>query len=182
MKMKIIKHKFFLFTFIILVIFQPVILLSLRSVAENQYRSQSEKDDFYNGSYRAESYETPIMTRNQDQEWNNPQEGNLEVNNLAINNNNNLSDITFHHNTAPLVRLKNNSQIMTRMPNTVMGIGACPCISRVKCTPCGIAPVLDFNRNSRLDCPCAPKPNCPICPPLSLIHEIASRKVKYYFK
>lgn len=196
MKMKIIKHKFFLLMFLILLIFQPVFLLSIRLAAENRFSTTSKKEDFYNESYRSEGYETPRMIRNQNQEWNS-QEANLELNNLAmnINNNNNLnnninsnlSDISYRHNTTPMVRVNNNhinnpQQMISRMQNTVMGIDPCPCISRVKCQPCGIAPVLDFSRNNMLECPCAPKPNCPVCPPLSLIHEIASKKVKYNFK
>lgn len=180
MKMKIIKHKFFLFIFLIILIFQPVILVSSRLEAENNLNSASKKEDFYNESYRSEEYETPRIIRHQNPEWNSSQE-NFEMNNLTMNNN--LPQITYRHKTAPIVRINNNQQQMIqRMPNTVMGIETCPCISRVKCQPCGVAPVLDFNRNSLLECPCAPKPNCPFCPPLSLIHEIASKKVKYNFK
>jgi len=179
MKMKIIKQKFFLFIFLILLIFQPVLLLKVRLVNENRFNSANQKDDFYNESYSSEGYETPRMIRQQNQEWNSS-EGNLEINNLA--NDNNISQMTYRHNTSPIVRLNKSAQMIPRMSNTVIGVEACPCISRVKCRPCGIAPVLDFNRNSMMDCPCAPKPKCPICPPLSLIHEIASKKVKYNFK
>jgi hypothetical protein len=48
----------------------------------------------------------------------------------------------------------------------------CFCAAQVRCQPCGVVePVY------RVDCPCAPRPNCPKCPPVSLIHEIASKKV-----
>ena len=179
MKMKIIKHKFFLFIFLMILIFQPVILLSARLSAENMLISTSKKEDFYNESYISERYETPRIIRHQNPEWNSSQ-GNSEMNNLAINNN--LSQIAYHHKTAPINRVNNNQQMMPRMPNTLIGIEACPCISRIKCQPCGISPVLEFNRSNMINCPCAPKLNCPVCPPLSLIHEIASKKVKYNFK
>lgn len=62
-------------------------------------------------------------------------------------------------------------------------VTSCPCAAMVKCQPCGLIPDLDFlNTNSRIACPCAPKLNCPACPPLSLIHEIAAKKVNYIFK
>lgn len=61
-------------------------------------------------------------------------------------------------------------------------MGSCPCAALVKCQPCGLIPDLDFTPRPRINCPCAPKLNCPACPPLSLIHEIAAKKVKYYFK
>jgi hypothetical protein len=54
-------------------------------------------------------------------------------------------------------------------------IQSCPCAGKVQCQPCGvIIPILEPQ------CPCAPKPHCPQCPPLSLIHEIASKKVLTY--
>ena len=50
----------------------------------------------------------------------------------------------------------------------------CACAATVRCQPCGvIIPVPDP------PCLCAPKPKCPACPPLSLIHDIASKKVYY---
>lgn len=179
MKMKIIKHKFFLFIFLILLIFQPVLPVTVHLASENTFSATSKKEDFYNESYRSGEYESPRIVRRPNPEWNSS-EGNLELNNLAMNSN--ISEMTYRHNTSPIVRVNKSVQVMPRMPNTVMGVEACPCISRVKCQPCGIAPVLDFNRNRGLDCPCAPKPKCPVCPPLSLIHEIASKKVKYNFK
>ena len=175
MKMKIIKQKFFLYISLILLIFQPVISLSVRLAAENRFNSSNKKEDFYNESYSSQGYERPRIVRNNNPEWNSS-ERNSELNNLAMNNN--LSDMTYRHNTAPLVRVNNNPQMIQRMPDTVIRIESCPCMARVKCQACGISPILDFSRHNMMECPCAPKPNCPVCPPLSLIHEIASKKVK----
>jgi hypothetical protein len=62
----------------------------------------------------------------------------------------------------------------------------CACAIHVRCRPCAMVassvipdtyPIM-----SNLECPCAPRPNCPVCPPLSLLHEIASKKVKIIYK
>jgi hypothetical protein len=57
----------------------------------------------------------------------------------------------------------------------------CECAAQVRCKPCAVLaqPVEPdvFPFMSPMDCPCAPKLNCPNCPPLSLLHEIASKKV-----
>jgi hypothetical protein len=50
----------------------------------------------------------------------------------------------------------------------------CGCASLVTCPPCGVV----LFRQESVDCPCAPKPKCPVCPPLSLIHELAAKKAK----
>jgi hypothetical protein len=50
----------------------------------------------------------------------------------------------------------------------------CSCASLVKCTPCGVV----LFKEEVVSCPCAPKPNCPICPPLSLIHEMAAKRAR----
>jgi len=177
MKMKIIKLKFFLFIFLITLIFQPINSMTIRLSNENNLSDLNKKQDFYNESFRHGDYETPrIIHPVQSQMWTPNQS--LEINNNLINMNNNINPNNYIHNTSPIVRINNPQNIIQRIPNTVMGIENCPCISRVKCQPCGIAPALDFSRNSLLECPCAPKPNCPVCPPLSLIHEIASKKVK----
>lgn len=47
----------------------------------------------------------------------------------------------------------------------------CPCARSFRCLPCAERVHTIFE-----PCACA-KINCPICPPLSLIHEIAARKV-----
>lgn len=48
----------------------------------------------------------------------------------------------------------------------------CPCASQIRCPPCGILP----SNAPVVNCPCAPPINCRKCPPLSLVHEIASRR------
>ena len=53
-------------------------------------------------------------------------------------------------------------------------IPSCPCAAEVRCQPCS-GLYLNFNQDV---CGCAPKLNCPTCPPLSLIHKIAAKKVR----
>jgi hypothetical protein len=57
-------------------------------------------------------------------------------------------------------------------PSQTIMMPTCPCAAKIHCQPCGaIVPIPEPI------CPCAPKPHCPTCPPLSLLHEIASKKV-----
>ena len=58
--------------------------------------------------------------------------------------------------------------------NQIQKIDDCLCSIQVRCHPCEEI----VTRHFPIDCPCAPKLNCPICPPLSLIHEIAAKKVR----
>jgi hypothetical protein len=51
-------------------------------------------------------------------------------------------------------------------------IQSCGCANLVKCQPCGVVLI----KPQMIDCPCAPKPKCRICPPLSIIHEMAAKK------
>jgi hypothetical protein len=69
-----------------------------------------------------------------------------------------------------------NNWIPQQSNSVVVHPISCPCASQVSCQPCGMTV---FPQQQRIvDCPCAPKPNCPKCPPLSLIHDLASKKVK----
>jgi len=54
----------------------------------------------------------------------------------------------------------------------------CPCATEVRCRPCNglIEPPIGAYGNPAT-CPCAPPVSCPKCPPVSLIHEIAAKKV-----
>jgi len=53
----------------------------------------------------------------------------------------------------------------------------CPCASELRCKPCNGIAEPNENMFSNYNCPCAQPIPCPKCPPISLIHEIASRKV-----
>jgi hypothetical protein len=70
------------------------------------------------------------------------------------------------------------------VPHQVNEVESCPCAASfpvIHCRPCGSAPLPEPEPVLPVfDCPCAPKPNCPVCPPLSLLHEIASKKVKLF--
>jgi len=48
----------------------------------------------------------------------------------------------------------------------------CGCAKYVKCQPCGVV----INKIEMPECPCAPKLQCPVCPPVSIIHEMAAKK------
>lgn len=70
--------------------------------------------------------------------------------------------------------------VIHRVEQVHISAPACPCAMQVRCKPCGMIsePIGDsFPILTPLECPCAPRPNCPVCPPLSLLHEIASKKV-----
>ena len=176
--MKIIKLKVFIFLYLISIMFLPIYSISSFLSKENNLLQSTKKQDFYNDSYSNNDYQSqnliqsvrPIM-------WDSNSNMNVK-NNLLNMNNNLLQNNNYIHNTSPNLRINNQPNLTHGISNTVKGIENCPCISRFKCQPCGITPVLDFSRNSLFDCPCAPKPACPVCPPLSLIHEIASKKVK----
>lgn len=69
-----------------------------------------------------------------------------------------------------------NTSFMNHPPAFPIGINqqpltsTCGCAQFVKCPPCGIvAP-------PQIMCPCAPKPICKQCPPISVIHEMASKR------
>lgn len=70
----------------------------------------------------------------------------------------------------------------TRFPQTTATISLhasapiCECAAYVKCPPCGVIVNMNDQIGSNIECSCAPK--CPQCPPLSLIHELSSKKVK----
>lgn len=64
------------------------------------------------------------------------------------------------------------------MPSHVR-VPTCPCAGEVRCKPCNgiVEPNADIYNTPISSCPCAPPISCPRCPPVSLIHEIASKKV-----
>jgi hypothetical protein len=55
----------------------------------------------------------------------------------------------------------------------------CPCAAQVRCRPCNgiVEPHMDIYNTPLNSCPCAPPISCQKCPPISLIHEIAAKKV-----
>jgi hypothetical protein len=96
-----------------------------------------------------------------------------------LNNNNNDNDNDNDNSPKFISRMIANSPNLNNHHSIIPNfeIDRCPCANFVKCQPCGLIPDLDFFHKSNIQCPCAPKLNCPICPPLSLIHEIAIKKV-----
>jgi len=111
--------------------------------------------------------------------------------NTSRSSSNSSTSSTDASNTGTYTNSVNNSpKFISRMVNGPphhvpvpnFGVATCACAAFVKCQPCGLIPDLDFMHKSQLACPCAPKLNCPACPPLSLIHEIAAKKVNYIFK
>lgn len=96
--------------------------------------------------------------------------------------------ILQHHSIIPLEN-NINMPVMHMHPIQNMPFGPmqpihqshCECAAQVRCRPCAVlAQTVEpdvFPFMSPMDCPCAPKLNCPNCPPLSLLHEIASQKV-----
>jgi hypothetical protein len=73
-------------------------------------------------------------------------------------------DVFFPHN----IQRQNQNQQIFSQPAT------CGCANMVRCPPCGVV----LFKEESIDCPCAPRPKCPVCPPLSLIHELAAKKAK----
>lgn len=201
MKMKI--NNFEITKIIILFIFclQPSINFKLRLTGHNSYDSKSKEQD--------SGYESPDLHHSA-ADWDSQDDA--EMSNLEIRNqiySHNLEPImrTYDSDTRSSSssssssssdnsnqKYSNNSndnspKFISRMINShpplhqppPFRMGSCPCAAFVKCQPCGLIPDLDFfHRN--IECPCAPKLNCPACPPLSLIHEIAAKKVIYIFK
>ena len=81
-----------------------------------------------------------------------------------------------HFFTTPVVtprgaHFEHLNQVHLNQP--VIAQPVCPCAHEVRCQPCSGL----FLNAEIIDCPCAPKPVCPSCPPLSLIHQIAAKKV-----
>jgi hypothetical protein len=70
-------------------------------------------------------------------------------------------------NTLSSIHTPVQSLIIPKIPTIT-----CGCASLVKCQPCGMVLI----KPAIVDCPCAPKPKCPVCPPLSIIHEMAAKK------
>ena len=92
-----------------------------------------------------------------------------------------------HLTRSPQYELQSRTVIpLTNVPvglvaHQVNEVVSCPCAANIpviQCRPCGSLPLHEPEPIVPVyDCPCAPKPNCPVCPPLSLLHDIASKKV-----
>lgn len=109
----------------------------------------------------------------------------LQISNKAQNQKyyDNPSYVLPHINKEPDMILQHRSVIPLHQPILQSGIHhriiqqpSCPCAAQMACKPCGLMGN-SIDLEPHIDCPCAPRPRCPICPPLSLIHEIASKKV-----
>lgn len=140
----------------------------------NNYMDFEKNQDFYQSIYNQNNYlNYDILSHNQ--QWNsNSNSSYRNINNIYLNNSSN----SYNHKSSPIMPHEERQRLMQPiLMNTVFGSNSCPCMARIKCQPCGLIPVLDFGSDTLMDCPCAPKLNCPVCPPLSLIHEIASKKV-----
>ena len=124
----------------------------LRTYDDNSSSSSSSSSSNYNGNSNQQKYVNPITNSN--------------------------SNTNANSNESP----KFLSRMISGPPQQAFPVPTCPCASLVKCQPCGLIPDLDFTNRNKINCPCAPKLNCPACPPLSLIHEIAAKKVNYIFK
>lgn len=123
---------------------------------------------------------------------NNSNFSNAESNSDLNNNNSNSFNSNNDTNDNSLKFVSRMNYSPSLHPNTYshhsmlsnFRVASCPCAISIKCQPCGLIPDLDFfhkNNINTIACPCAPKLNCPICPPLSLIHEIAVKKVIYFY-
>jgi hypothetical protein len=111
-----------------------------------------------------------------------------DTNNNAIKTSENKSEKKSENTTEKKSEKKSNELmtplIVDKLPSTsdtyirkeslsaVSTLSTCGCASLVKCPPCGIV----LFQEDIVNCPCAPKPTCPVCPPMSKIHELAAKK------
>lgn len=140
-------------SFILFITITVTLTLSLTMKIEKN--SEFKKDIFYPNQIKPDIFEIPTMLSQG--VWN-----------------------SQHSTNSPILRsqpIQNINPNIGMMPNQ-LHLDPCPCRALNRCQPCGVIPILDMNRNSYMNnCPCAPKLNCPICPPLSLLHLLASKKV-----
>ena len=200
--MKITNFKISQIIILFICCFQPMISFKIRLMGHNSYENKSKSPDFYNESMKNSNLESPQILQSAG-DWDSQDD--MEMSNLEIrhqiynhnteplyrtddsdnnNNNNNNNNSSSDSSNSPKYAnaVDNSPKFISRMINSPshpphMALNNCPCAALVKCQPCGLAPMLDFQQRNRFECHCAPKPNCPACPPLSLIHEIAAKKV-----
>lgn len=118
------------------------------------------KNPLYNSQIRTVSVNPRLVPINSQQSFQNMQ------NNMQNYNTQNQYMMNTNVNNGPIGMLENNYSNKRVSLNQV-----CPCSAYYKCSPCG-----SLSYKPPINCGCAPKLACPKCPPLSMIHEIASRK------
>lgn len=84
----------------------------------------------------------------------------------SIQNYNLQNKLVASSNNRPIGMLESNYLNKQNSFNQV-----CPCAAYYKCSPCG-----SLSYKPPISCRCAPKLTCQKCPPLSMIHEVASFK------
>lgn len=96
-------------------------------------------------------------------------------NNQEKMNSNNKQNNFVNPQIVDVLPQKTSVHTITRVSNSdLVPTQICGCASLVKCAPCGVV----LFKEEIVDCACAPKPKCPVCPPLSLIHEMAAKRAK----
>ena len=140
---------------------------------ENDNLNQSNVRNF-NNNYSSSTTTTNTKNINTNKSlnfYNNEYNTNYKSNYNNINENN----ITLHKSyltTSNFDRSNNNVHNDNKITISKSLVATCPCIKTFKCPSC-----ITFPRpNLPPPCTCAPKLSCKKCPPLSLIHEIASKK------
>ena len=158
------KNVYLLLTIILLLALSLVNSDNLKS--KDKITEQQERANVY--------YEHPVMRRpdphfHQNEEYHHNEE--YHQNNEYI-----LPRVQGHHRifNNDIHHIEGHIHAMNHLHQEVFRQERCPCIDQVKCPPCGLV------YEPSIICPCAPKLNCQICPPLSLIHEIAANKVKFF--
>lgn len=127
---------------------------------EKKMEIENKKEDYYNTDGRNSlnnsnsQYVIPRVKRDPD----------YIVHHSIVRTNVPVTSHTTIHSADPIPAINN-------LPNP------CPCAAQVRCKPCSVIVTnMVPDLYPQVHCPCAPK--CPVCPPLSLLHEIASKKAE----
>ena len=176
--MKIIKkNKYITLNFIFLSIL-PIFTIKIKIENEKQFKSEflesfSVNNVSNNGDY---SVKPKIVPSSSIQNTRSDVYDNIRSNNefkqtSTYSNNLVIPSIVSQHNVG-IISQPILSQFSLPPVNNY-----CPCAKNIKCEPCNIFPTIDYFKPNLNACACAPKLNCQPCPPLSLLHEFASKKV-----
>jgi hypothetical protein len=211
MKMKINNFNISQLIILCIICCQPIMNFKLRLMGYNSYDAKSNQQDYQNRSDRDSqdigeisnleirnqiyNHNLEPIRRTYDNDNSSSSSSSSSNSNSSSNSSTNSNDASntqkYSNNSAD-----NSPKFISKMygnspqlpppqfaphPAPHFAINSCPCAAFQKCQPCGLIPDLDFTQKFN-QCPCAPKLNCPACPPLSLIHEIAAKKVNYIFK